>query len=712
MGEEVKIFTRYAREDQDLREKLEKQLSVLKRQGIIAIWHDRRISAGEEWRHTIDAHLDTAEIILLLVSSDFMASDYCYSIEMERAMERHERNETRVIPVILRPVYWLEAPFGKLQPLPTDAEPVTSRNWHDQDEAFFSVAEGIRKAIQSLSSLAKQEKGNRGQTKSTTEQQERAQEVPDMPSPIWNVPYPKNPYFTGRERLLEHLHKVLSSKQVGAVTRKQAISGLGGVGKTQIALEYAYQCYNDCKAVFWVRADSRETLLADFMNIARLLKLTESEQQEQAQVITSIKQWFRDHTAWLLILDNVDDLATIQEVMPTLGKGSILITCRMQSLGNIVPRPVEVDIMELEEGMLFLLRRAGILALEGVLDTVSETNRTVASTLVKEMGNLPLALDQAGAYIEETGCSLSRYLYLYKRHSAKLLKRRGTSSEYPQSVATTWSLSFQKLEKDNPVAAEMLRFCAFLHPDAIPEDLFIEGKDDLGSVLSTVADDPVALDEAIEALRRYSLVKRNAELKTLTIHRLVQTVLRDAMSVEQQRQWVERTIRVINRVFPEVKRVPVDMTQWPDCEQYLPHVQVCLALVEYHTLMILQAAYLFHHVGCYLYVRGRYTEAQPFCERALIIREQLLEFEHPDIADTLDLLAAVYHKQGKYSEEEPLFQRIISSREKALGPEHPDVARSLHGLGKLYYRQGKYGEAEPVLQQALSIFGKDLGPEN
>ena len=226
---------------------------------IISIWHDRNISAGEEWKQAIDIHLNTAKIILLLISPDFIASDYCYSIEMEHAMKRHECNEARVIPVILRPVYWQKAPFSKLQVLPTDAVPVTSRNWHDLDEAFFCVAEGIRKVIQPEGAI----KGS-----------------PISP-PIWNVPYQKNPYFTGRKALLKRLHQTLASKQTDLVTRKQALSGLGGSGKTQIALEYAYQYYKDYRAIFWVRADSRETLLADFMNIAHLLNLPEREQPER-----------------------------------------------------------------------------------------------------------------------------------------------------------------------------------------------------------------------------------------------------------------------------------------------------------------------------------------------------------------------------------------------------------------------------------------------
>src|SRR6266516_2584179 len=146
----IEIFFCYAREDEELRQGLEKQLKALQRQKLIDIWHDRNISAGTEWEREIDKHLNTAQIILLLISPDFIDSDYCYGIEMKRAMERHESGQARVIPVILRPVYWQGAPFGKLQALPTDAKHVTSPSWHNLDEAFFDVAEGIRTAVVKL----------------------------------------------------------------------------------------------------------------------------------------------------------------------------------------------------------------------------------------------------------------------------------------------------------------------------------------------------------------------------------------------------------------------------------------------------------------------------------------------------------------------------------------------------------------------------------
>ncbi len=144
----AEIFYAYAREDEDLRDELEKHLRMLEREGVITSWHDRKIGAGKEWEGEIDTHLNTARVILLLISSDFVDSDYCWDVEVKRAMERHEAGEARVIPVILRPVDWKGALFGKLQVLPTDAKPVTS--WANQDEAFLDVARGIRAAVTEL----------------------------------------------------------------------------------------------------------------------------------------------------------------------------------------------------------------------------------------------------------------------------------------------------------------------------------------------------------------------------------------------------------------------------------------------------------------------------------------------------------------------------------------------------------------------------------
>lgn len=146
--EPVEVFYSYAHEDEGLRNELEKHLSILKRTGVITGWHDRKILAGHDWETIIDVRLNTAKVILLLISADFLASDYCYGIELERALQRDETGDARVIPVILREVHWRGAPFGRLQALPTDGRAVTS--WPNRDRAFTDVARGIAKAVEEI----------------------------------------------------------------------------------------------------------------------------------------------------------------------------------------------------------------------------------------------------------------------------------------------------------------------------------------------------------------------------------------------------------------------------------------------------------------------------------------------------------------------------------------------------------------------------------
>src|SRR6266581_7386186 len=247
----VEVFYSYAHEDEGLRNKLVEHLSTLRRQGFITEWHDRQIRAGTDWTQEIDTHLNTASIILLLISSSFIASDYCYGIELQRALERHHAREACVIPIILRPTDRSNTPFARLEALPTDGKPITT--WRNRDQAFLDIAKGIRKVIEDLASSPPRPQ-------------------PPM-QPLWNVPYPRNPLFTGREHILERLARTLNSGETTELAQAQAISGLGGIGKTQTAIEYAYRFRSTYQAVLWARADKRENLVLEYVAIARLLQL-------------------------------------------------------------------------------------------------------------------------------------------------------------------------------------------------------------------------------------------------------------------------------------------------------------------------------------------------------------------------------------------------------------------------------------------------------
>jgi len=521
---------------------------------------------------------------------------------------------------------------------------------------------------------------------------------------LWNVPYPHSPFFIGREALLTHLYATLHDEKAVALT--QAISGLGGIGKTQLAVEYAYLNRDKYHAILWTTAINRETLLADFVVLAELLNLPEKDFQDQTITVNAVIHWLETHSQWLIIMDNADDLQILRDFLPTGGKGHIIITTRSQAT-RAIAQPLEVTQLEPDDGALFLLRRAGIIPADASLSDASEENQAAARAIADLLDGLPLALDQAGAYIEEMRCTLSDYKERYQTQRTILLNERGRFSVHPASVATTFSLSFQLVQKANRAAADLLRFFAFLSPEAIPIYLLREGAPDLGKPLRHIARDPQQLDRALSTLYRYSLVRRDAATNMIYVHRLVQAVLKDEMSDRTQHQWAERTVRAVNRAFPSG-----EVETWQRCRQLIPQAHVCMALIDQWQMSSPEALGLLIDAAYYLYAHAQYTEAEPLLESALAICERVLGTEHPDTAPSLNNLATVYSAQGKYEQAELLLERALAICEKRLRAEHPETALSLDNLALLYWRQGKYAQAEPLYQRALAIFEKELGAEH
>src|SRR5438552_2778262 len=290
LSKALKIFYAYAHQDKELRDTLEKHLSVLQRQEIITGWHDGEIRAGSERDVQLKKHLTLSDIILLLISADFIASDYCYCLEMKQALERHERGEAYIIPILLRPTYIRGLPFALLQFLPRDGKPIVG--WSDEDDAFAEIAEDIENFITEIDRRLPSEPAPSGRV--------------HVSPPWWKVPYSQNAFFTGRSSVLEQLHAAFLARKVGVFV--QALTGLGGIGKTQIALEYVYRYAQTYQAIFWVAADSQGDLLADFVSIAQFLHLPEQHEPKQSLIVEAIKQWFHQHEGWLLVFDNVEEV--------------------------------------------------------------------------------------------------------------------------------------------------------------------------------------------------------------------------------------------------------------------------------------------------------------------------------------------------------------------------------------------------------------------
>jgi tetratricopeptide (TPR) repeat protein len=543
--------------------------------------------------------------------------------------------------------------------------------------------------------------GSMSEAQRTVPQQPR---FPGAFPPIWNVPYARNPYFTGRETVLQNLHEALSKNSATALTQGHAIFGLGGIGKTQTAVEYTYRYRSEYRFIFWTRADTEVALQAGFVEIARLLDLPEKDATNPTDTVQAVRKWLEREGEWLLIFDNADTPELLKAAYPRTPKGHILLTSRAQLFDTLgIARPLALEKMQPEEALDFLFKRTARAQSD-------PKEQHAAEKLAAELGYLPLALEQAAAYVTAKGARFQDYLTSFQRQRLPLLnKAQPKTGEYPASVASTWALNFQEVEQD-PVAADILRVSAFVNPEGIPLELLTEGASQLGPALAgtlATSEDPLMLNEALEPLTRYSLIRLDVDIQTYSIHRMVQEVVKDQMGVELQAQWAERAVRAVAQSFPEV-----DYQTWTICERYIRHTLVCATHIDHWSMTFWEARNLLYQSGVYLYQRAQYREAEALFQQILAICEQELGPEHSDTLGALNILANLYWSQGKYEEAEPLYLRALEAKERVLGPEHPSTLTTVHNLATLYSEQDEYDQAEPLYQRALTTRERVLGPEH
>lgn len=453
----------------------------------------------------------------------------------------------------------------------------------------------------------------------------------------------------------------------------------------------------------WIRADSREVLVSDFTTCANLLNLPGKDSQDQNLVVTAVKHWLEDNTGWLLIFDNADDPTLIEDFLPLNHHGHILLTSRAQVFDSLgISNPIELDKLPPHDAQEFLRKRTR-------REQLTTDEQAAVTQIAHKLDYLPLALEQAGAYIAKTQAQFKNYLVSYETRGLKLLEQaKFITGKYPQSVATTWLLNFEQVEQASAAAADLLRASAFLHPEAIPLELITRGAPELGltfsAALANVDSDPLVLDETLEPLTRYSLIRRNREAQTYDIHRLVQEVIKDRMDEAAQRLWAERVVRAVNMAFPRV-----EVSSWPQCERLLPHAQACATLIGTWHLKLDASAHLLNQAGFYLQERAQYALALSLTQQVLAIDRNVFGEHHLNTATTLNNLAELYRSLGDHTQALPLHEQALAIRRAALGERHPDVTISLNNLASLYKSMGNYAQALPLFQQALTISREILG---
>jgi len=515
----------------------------------------------------------------------------------------------------------------------------------------------------------------------------------EPPSKISNIPHPHNPNFTGRVDLLEKLHEALAAGERAAFTQTSAITGLGGVGKTQLALEYSYRHADDYQVIWWVRSEEPATLAADYAGLAARLNLPEKGSQDQRIAVEAVRRWLEQNGVWLIVFDNAQDFKELEDFLPRAGFGHVIITSRKQSWGGVA-RMLTVDMFTLAESVEFLQRRTG------------QNDDDAAKALAEALGNLPLALEQAGAYIQETGITFSAYLKLFQERQKELLSR-GKPDAYPDTVATTWDLSFQKAREEVPASADLLNLCAFLAPDDIPKSLLTDGVEHLPETLASAVKDEMALNDAVAALKRYSLM--NVADDSLSVHRLVQTVARDRLSGKERERWAEAAVRLVNGAFPQKSQ---DVRTWEDCSVLLPHALAAAGHAEEIDAAQKETQHILNQAGLYLMGRAEFKEAETLFERALPIAKNVYGGDHSEVAAIINNLGGVLRALGDLAGARKSYERALEIGEKVYGPDHPTVARDVNNLGGVLRALGDLAGARKSYERALEIGEKVYGPDH
>ncbi len=570
-----------------------------------------------------------------------------------------------------------------------------------EDEAKTRLLDEIVKSIQGGSIPPSKPPAFPQSAKRPAQSASTAPRFPGMLPDHCNLPH-RNPNFFGREQLLLDLRESLAKGQ------KTALHGLGGIGKTQLAIEYAYRHSASYELIWWIRSEEPSTLASDYAVLALELNLPEKEQASQAVVVQAVTRWLERNNNWLLIFDNARDADSIKQYLPRSASGHVLITSRNPDWRSVV-NPLPVEVWERNESVAFLLKRTG------------RTDDAGANALADALGDLPLALEQAAAYCDNKKKSFADYLTLFNTRRAELWKREKAPDGYKETVATTWSLAFEEIRKV-PMAEELLSLCSIVAPDAIPRTLLDRALAIYGeAVKKEETVDEFVIDDAYEALRSYSLI--SLDEKFVNVHRLVQLVVRDRMNQEDALTLYRNAIiyALSEKFLEDVYREP---SCWPYCEMLSPHAQAVLVdeQFDFDSGWKVRAS-LLSGMASYQHGKAVYKEAEELLRRALEIRKKQLGSEHPDVAEVLNNLGVLLKAQGKDGEAEPfyrraleideeaelLYRRALEIRVKLLGLDHLDVVESLNNLAALLYNQGKYRESESLFSRALDICEKQHG---
>jgi tetratricopeptide (TPR) repeat protein len=535
------------------------------------------------------------------------------------------------------------------------------------------------------------------------------------PKAHWLVPFGRNKQFIGRHSQLEELFAKLDLEDPEDDCQRVAIAGLGGVGKTQIALEAAFRVQKESpdRSVFWISATSAASFEKGLHDIGQALQIP-GINEDKADVKSLVKTFLSQESAgrWLLIIDNADDIEilygranesnessgspALADYLPFSRKGSILFTTRNLRAAVKQAGANVIILKEMSEGDSQELLQTSL------IDKSLIGGEIVIAKLLDNLTRLPLAIKQAAAYMNENIMSIFDYLGLYEANDEDLIhllsigfEDQGRYREVKNPIASTWLISFRQISTRDPLAKKYLSFMSCVAQQDVPHSLL-----------------PLATKreglEAIGTLKAYSFITQRDSQDSYYIHRLVRIAMRNWLKTKNEFSlWSGKALIQVAKVFPFPGHE--NKATWTT---YLPHAQSVLSFQEYSGDFEGSQRDLLFNVGNCFQISGKYKEAERMQRRALEMMEKVLGQEHPDTLSSMNSLAVVLRRQGKYEEAERMHRRALELRERVLGQEHKSTLRSMNNLAVALHSQGKYEEAERMHRRALELREKVLGQEH
>ena len=512
------------------------------------------------------------------------------------------------------------------------------------------------------------------------------------------MPYQRNPYFTGRDALLDELYVRLCETNPNQYAHRIALFGLGGVGKTQTAIEYIYRNERFYQRIYWVSAVDEASVLSGFQQIAKSTRCVHHMAHlKPAEVANQVLLWLRRQASWLLVFDNLDDVSIVKDYLPDIGSdGHTLITTRNPNTLSIPAEGLEVGFLEIQSASELLLKRSGV-----QIDSKAEDE---ALKIVTELRFLPLAIVQAAAYIREAWKDITTFLSIYQLHRKHLNTRKPTGNwDYERSVATTWLLAFDAIEIENPRATKLLQLFAFLSPDPILIEFLQAGIHGLPNELREIVASPLLFQEALFVLERFSLIKRCQE--GVFIHRLVQAVIKDILAEND-----ERTVN-------EVWNATIALCQSAFSETYIESRDLCSRFRGQFTVLLSSPpssnsttlGNILCQIGSFLERDGKYINAEAFHLKAVLVFSSVLEKSDSMLLHAIHQLQRTYHANGKFEDAVKLGEENLKTRITVLGQGHSDTLESMESLAWIYQDQGRLDDALKLHEQALELSERLLG---